>query len=359
MSGINYFEIEGDARDLGLAHGKVAGELIASALNGWDEGLRTLTGLGRDEFIKRFLGAHNYRPGIAKYTPYLLDEVDAIAEGAEQDPDAIFAWQMVDEWLDYAIETFAVAKCSAFGGYDQGKGLPPLIGKTQDLPHCYLGHTALVRTKTRDGEFLNSGVVGIVGQDGLNDRGVGVCCNHVGHLQRDPSGVPVAFLLRDVLQRAVSVDDAVSIIDSMPSASGMNYVIGDKSQVVDIEVSAHDVVHYNPNPAMKRVWHTNHPLVNEHYADEIELWNNMPDTEAGNTNARFASLEKSLSDDSTPLDLDLAKKTLSSREGPVSSLPDDDFPTVNAMIIEFYDEPVLHFCVGAPSENPFREFTFE
>ena len=358
MDNVNYFEIEGDAHDLGLAHGRAAGDLIASALKGWDQGLRELTGLSREEFVKRFLGAHDYRSGIEKHTPELLVEVAAIAEGAQQDPETIFAWQMVDEWLDYAIEQFLVSKCSSLGGFGQGPGLPPLIGKTQDLPHLYLGHTALIRTRTREGEFFNSGIVGIVAQDGLNDRGVGVCCNHVGHLQRDASGVPVAFLLRAVLQQANDVEHAISIIQSMPSASGMNYVLGDKQKVVDIEVSAHDVVRYSSSESGKRVWHTNHPMANDHYVDEIDLWNSMPDSEAGNTNARFESLRKSLSDESVPLDFALAKRALSSRDGPVSSLPEDDFPTVNGLIIELYDEPILHFCTGAPLQGEFHRFTF-
>ncbi len=358
MHEINYYEIEGDARDLGLAHGKAAGDLIASALDGWDEGLRGLTGMGREPFVEKFLAAHDFRRGIEKHTPDLLVEVDAIAEGAEQDPQTIFAWQMVDEWLDYAVESSTVSKCSALGGYDEATGLPPLIGKTQDLPHLYLGHTALIKTKTRTGEFFNSGVVGLVAQDGLNDRGVGVCCNHIGHLQRDPAGVPVAFLLRAVLENAADVEHAISIVESMPSASGMNYVLGDKQKVVDIEVSAHDVVRYSSTQSGKRVWHTNHPLVNAHYSEEIELWSAMPDAEAGNTRARFASLENSLADESIPLGLELAKKTLSSRDGPVSSLPEDAFPTVNGMIIEFYDDPVLHFCVGAPVHGNFQQFSF-
>ena len=358
MTEINYLEIEGGPRERGLAHGRAFGDLIAGGLADWDAMIQENCGITRSEFIETFLAQTDYRATIEKQLPHLMEEVEAIAEGAEQDPTLIFAWQLIDEWIDFAVENYIAAKCSSLGGYDQGEGLPPIIGKTQDLPRLYLGRTALIRTKTENGEFFNSGIVGVIAQDGLNDRSVGVCCNHIGHLARDPAGVPVSFLLRTVLERASNVDDAIRIAGSMPSASGMNYVFGDRERVADVEVSAHDVVDCETAPSTKRYWHTNHPLVNENYVDEIDLWRGLPDDQVGNTAARLASLEKSLSDPSQPLDLDCAKKALSSREGPVSALPEDEFPTVNGLIVEFYDEPVLHFCTGAPVQGEWRQFRF-
>jgi hypothetical protein len=289
----------------------------------------------------------------------VLVEVDAIAEGAEQDPELVFVWQLVDEWLDFAIEHHPVAKCSSFGGHDQAHGLPPIIAKTQDLPSLYLGRTALIRTRTRTGEFLNSGIVGIVAQDGLNDRGVGVCCNHVGQLARSPSGVPAAVLLRQVLEHARSTEHAVELLTAAPSASGMNYVLGDRRGVVDIEVSAHDVAYFRPSAVAERVWHTNHPLANDRYVDTIDFWNGLSDAEAGNTRARFEVLERELSDPSRPLDLDLARHVLSCRDGPVSAHPEDGFPTVNGLVIEFDAEPALHFCAGPPDRGEFQRFGFD
>ena len=358
MSNINYLEIEGGPRELGLAHGRAFGDLISAGLADWDTMIQENCGVTRDKFIESFLAHINYRTAIEKHLPHLLEEVEAIAEGAEQDPTLIFAWQLIDEWIDFAVENYIAAKCSSLGGYDQGEGIPPIIGKTQDLPHLFLDRTALIRTKTREAEFFNSGVVGVIAQDGLNDKGVGVCCNHIGHLARDPAGIPVAFLLRAVLERASSVGDAIGIAGSMSSASGMNYVFGDRERVADVEVSAHDVVDCENAPSIKRYWHTNHPLANENYVDDIDLWRELPDNEAGNTAARLASLEKSLGDPSRPLDLDCAKQALSSREGPVSALPEDDYPTINGLIVEFYDEPVLHFCVGAPVQGEWHEFRF-
>ena len=359
MSKINYFEVEGDPEDIGLAHGRQFGDKIAEGLTEWDAMLREQAKIGRYGFVKSFLEQTNYKPRIQQFSPEALAEINAIAKGAEQDPELIFAWQLVDEWLDFAIENYLVAKCSALGAYDQGPDLPPIIGKTQDLPHLYIGKSVLIRTKTRFGEYLNSGVAGIICQDGLNDRGVGVCCNHVGHLERDPSGIPTAVLLHNMISKANSVDEAVEIAGSVPSASGMNYVIGDTSKVRDIEVSAHHVEEYDGRSELKRFWHTNHPLANTHYVEDIDLWHAMSDKEGGNTQARLDSLEKNLCRPDTPLDLGRAKAALSSRDGPVSSLPEDDFPTVNGLIIEHFDDPVLHFCAGAPSKGIWKEFRFD
>ena len=359
MSMVKYLEIEGDPCDIGLAHGRAFGDLIADGLESWASMLKEHAKVTREEFVRQLLEATDYRSAVETYSPAALVEIEAIAKGAEQDPELIFAWQLVDEWIDFAVENYLAAKCSSLGGYDADSDLPSIIGKTQDLPHMYLGKAVLIRTRTRNGEYYNSGVAGVLCQDGLNDRNLGVCCNHIGQLERDPKGLPVAFLLHLFLTRANCVASAVEIARAIPSASGMNYLLGDKSGVRDIEVSAHEVVDYRPDPRIERFWHTNHPLANSNYVDSIDVWDTMPDEKLGNTRARFESLENSVSNPEVRLDLDCVKRALSSREGPVSSLPDEDFPTINGLIIEHFDDPVLHFCEGAPSEGEFEAFRFD
>ena len=315
--------------------------------------------MGRDDFVEQLLSATDFKSAIGKYMPDALIELEATAEGAEQDAGLLFAWQLIDEWIGYAVEHYMPAHCSSFGAYDQGADLPNIIGKTQDLLPLYLDHVTLTRIKTRTGEVFDAGVAGVLFQDGLNDKGVGVCCNVVAQLRGDSKGLPTAFILRHVLRNATSAEEAARMFSDLPCATGMNYVCGDKNGVIDIEASSDQGVRHTPAPELKRVWHTNHPISSTDFGDKIELWNGLPDSELGNTHARLASLENTVCGHDGPFDLTAAKAALSSRDGPVSALPEDGFPTVNGLIIEFYEEPVLHFCEGAPSQGEWEEFRFD
>jgi hypothetical protein len=66
------------------------------------------------------------------------------------------------------------------------------------------------------------------------------------------------------------VGDAVRFIHEMQHASGENYTIGGPDRVVAYECSANKVCQFVPYEGATRVFHTNHPLVNNDY-DETHL----------------------------------------------------------------------------------------
>jgi hypothetical protein len=281
-----------------------------------------------------------------------------IAIGADVSEELVYAWQLVDEVIDFVVEHIYIEKCTTVGGYEQGDKLPPVLGKTQDLPKSYIGAGALIRTRyaASDTDILNSTIAGIVCQDGMN-KGLGLCLNHVGQLARSATGLPVTFVARLLLEQCFSIQQGVNLLTKITHASGMNYALIDKHSVKTFEVSANSIEEFLPAPELKRIWHTNHPLANDHYCRDIAMWRRLTDVESGNTHARFEFIEREAKRADIPMSSERVMELLSSREVPVSSLPEDPFPTICSTVIEFCETPTLFFAPGPPSEMAYIPFS--
>ena len=355
-----YYEFSGTSREIGLAHGRTLRPLIQKTVKQWQDFLAEQLKTPFEILLKGFIEKTNYLPAIKKFAPHLLEEMRGIAEGAEMDEKVIYAWQMVDEFIDYLIESIYVEKCSTLGAYDQAGGCAPIIGKTQDLMHCYIGSSVLLRIRNTEtgADVFCTTAAGIISQDGMG-QGVAMCLNHVGHLDRDLNGLPVTFLGRLILERAGNIDEAVALLNELPHASGMNYGLADRNASRSFEASASAVIEFAPLPDLKRHWHTNHPVANDNYCRHIDMWTKLPDVEAGNTQKRFDFLEREISKNDQPMVMSRVQELLSSREAPVSSHADDSFPTVYSVIMEMTEEPTLFFTPGPPSQHDYVTFTFQ
>lgn len=355
-----YLEVSGTARERGRAHGEALRPVIQRAVGQWQQEMGETAKLPFTELLAKFNAAHDYRGAIAQWAPHVYEEVQGVAEGANLSEELIYAWQLVDEFIDFLIEYVYIEKCTTVGGYEQGEGLAPVLGKTQDLPHCYIGSGALIRTRYPDSDIdiFNSTIAGIVCQDGMS-RHLGICLNHIGQLDRSATGLPVTFVARLLLERCTNINEAQTLLGQITHASGMNYGLIDKQTVRTFEVSATHVEEYLPAPELKRIWHTNHPLVNQNYCRDVALWNRLKDSEAGNTGARMAYLDREASVALKPLTVARAQELLSSREAPVSSHAEDSFPTINSVVMEFGEQPTLLFSPGPPSQKDYVAFTLE
>jgi isopenicillin-N N-acyltransferase like protein len=59
---------------------------------------------------------------------------------------------------------------------------------------------------------------GMIGLNGLNKRGVAICCNSLGQLMGRPDGLPVACIVREVLKQE-SEGDAAAFVQQIEHAS--------------------------------------------------------------------------------------------------------------------------------------------
>jgi hypothetical protein len=364
-------ELRGTSRERGRAHGEALREPIARHLALTKEWLAAESGADPDRLIADFLSETDFGPAIDRWTPGVRDEIAGIAEGSDQPRGDVFTLSCVDElwWYVYYRQHHPGATpeaCSSLGVVtDNGV----IIGQTMDLPSYTEGCQALLRI-IGEGEQPDAFAItlaGTVACYGVNRAGVGICCNTLMQLDHDRRGLPVACVVRGVLG-CRTFGEAARFVESVPHASGQNYLIGDPREIASFESGAGEVARYWPLAGRRRVYHTNHPLVNRAtglYARVNHLSEADVVGSSANSSARLAVLDRHLRDEARPVGLDDLREILSSREDgehPVCRLLSDPGNGYTAATL-FYelsaDPPVLHLAAGPLLASELRTFSFD
>lgn len=287
--GIDIVSMEGSAKSSGMRFGEVRRRQIEAYLSEWLDSLRR-AGLGEPEaYLSGMLRDTRFVDAIREHAPDLLEHVSGIASGCGQPFELVFAAQLMDEEWEYRRQFLgdmrSPEKCSSVAIV--GRGGPTWIGQNMDLGSFTDGHQLLMRGVKSDSEpgalIFSAGCM--IGLMGVNARGIALCVNSLPQLTAAREGVPVAFMIRKILQ-AHSMEEAVQTVKRLPHATGQHYLIADCDGSRSFEASATGVVEYHAlDPG--RVLHTNHPLTSidqrESSADDL-----------ANTVARLNSLSARL-----------------------------------------------------------------
>lgn len=362
--------LEGTPRQRGRQHGEEMREMIGRHLDLYRENIQLDTGLDAQVFLDRFYAATDFLPAIEKYTPDLLEEVRGIAEGAGRSFDEVLARQLSDEdpWFRQIVKfgRDVPENCSCLGTREAGRSL---IAQNMDSALYYDGFQMLLRVREPDSdvESLVFTVAGKLSLAGMNNHGVGICCNTVLQLDFNPRGLPEDFIVRKVLQQK-NLGEVLAFMRSIPHASGQNYLLGDPQSVTDLECSAHRVSELPIAPDNKRIFHTNHPIANDDTRSWDALWargeREAPEMLAQmkarqTTFNRFDALKRDMGVD-VPLDVHRAAEILSDHTAPVClhHLGKGNY-SLGCLIMELDAEnPRLNIAGGPPCSTPFRTYTF-
>jgi isopenicillin-N N-acyltransferase-like protein len=254
-------DVIGEPFERGRAHGAALQNEVRAHLAAW---LASLADAGVGDptaYIAGMLAATDFRTAIDQHTPDLWLEVQGIAAGAELSPDLLFGLQLLDEEWAYRTRRGRpdkLEKCSSLAIVSPAG--PTWVGQTMDLGGYTEGFAVLLATAAPDGRraTLVFSVAGMIGLMGVNAAGVGVCVNSLPQLPSAPEGLPVAFVLRRLLQ-AQTFAEACDLILRLPHATNQHYVIAGPGAVRSFEASCEGVTEYHP-PDPSRILHTNHPL---------------------------------------------------------------------------------------------------
>ncbi|KAA0960005.1 6-aminopenicillanic acid acyl-transferase [Microbacterium sp. ANT_H45B] len=246
-------ELSGDGRARGRTHGEEVRGLIATSMERWRDRIEQLTGLSADEHVARFLGASRLIDTVRTSSPDLYDEVLGIAEASGQPLDDMFAYNFMDE--EWRYSRIAAIGCSVVGIEREDL---VILGQNMDLPASMDGSQVLLHIREGDEpeQFIAS-AAGMIGVLGVNREGVACCVNTLAQLPSAREGMPVAFLIREVLRRRTRAD-AGAYLRSVRHASGQNYAIADRHGIDSYECSSAGIA-ARPIAAPTLV-HTNHPL---------------------------------------------------------------------------------------------------
>ena len=363
--------LQGSPRDRGFCYGQHQQQRITQTVNAWLSNLGSFAGIGdkkatlnTDSYIKQFLTGTQYLNAIRLWAPELLEEIKGIAEGSGQLLDHILALQLMDEeWL-YGLSQHLprpTSKCTAFGLQSSPESIS-YAGQNMDVPAWVEGKQLLLRIAATDEtpEALVFTMAGNIGLKGLNAAGIGITCNTLAQLKPATDGLPVAFIVRQVLSMA-TIDQAEKFLHAIKHASGQNYILSSANDIRCFECSAEAVVQLALEETSKTVFHTNHPLVSNSLGPQAPLCHSRQ----ANSEARLNSISARLV--SAPYSLEKIKSALAAQDDPdnpvsrVLAEKNQDASigyTAASSIYEFADKPRLHLAAGPPSEVAYQVFEF-
>jgi hypothetical protein len=348
-----------------LTHGKTLKDSIHAFVKGWKIDLAERYKMDADAFIKKFVQRTDYLSAMKKWTPALIDEIRGIATGAELAFETMFVLQLIDEYWARGSEVVG-EHCSALGISRRGNR-PSYLAQNMDLEGFRDGFQTLLHIKYPNSRLQSLVLThaGLIGLNGLNNHSLGICCNTLGQLANCADGLPVACIVRGVLEQSTE-EAALSFLRRVKHASGQNYIVGGPTAVHSLECSAGKVSAFVPKKWPDRVWHTNHPLVNDDYTPkQRKLMEKDPGTakEPENSAARLQSLERHLAVDAAKIDLELIRTTLLAKDPaahpvcrPYKSAKDNF--TFASTIMVLADKPALHVAAGPPDVHPYQICTF-
>ncbi len=243
----------------GHAHGALVADVIRDQLATW-AGQCAAQGRDLRSLISDLHGSAGFREAAEHWAPEVLAEVQGIAAGAGLDEASVFALACLDEAWWWGGQATG---CSVIGvpRPDDPADDRPLAAQTMDLD-AWMGGSQIALVHTgRDGapDLAMLSRAGMTGLCGANSHGLVVLVNALPELVLDDAGLPVAFVLRLLLECA-SAQEAANLLRELPHATGQAYTLLDRTGAcVGLECGPGSVVPYEALPSGVHV-HTNHAL---------------------------------------------------------------------------------------------------
>jgi len=347
--------LEGTPYERGRQHGDALKKDIRALVKLWKEDIEKTYKSEADVFIQKFLAATNFQRAINKWTPDLWEELKGISDGSGLDFDTMFAFQLVDEiWV--LGKDIQAEKCTTIGLKKTAKQ-PPVVAQNLDIPQFYHGFQTLLHVKdpSQDIETFLFTFPGFIAANGINSHSVAVVVNAVQQLENSKDGLPVAFVIRGILQRK-TYDEALRFLKAVKFGAPQNYMIGGAEDVGSFECSTTHLSQFIPFENAAFTYHTNHPLKNLHYtagfSEYLESRGVSPEDHE-HPCPRFKALQNIFKDNSVQVDVNVLKSIFSDRQTIVNNRG-----TFGCTIMKLGKDPELHISPGRPDEEPFQVFRF-
>ncbi|MBV8137281.1 MAG: peptidase C45, partial [Deltaproteobacteria bacterium] len=237
-----FLRLSGPPRAQGRQHGEALRKSISEVRQRWRESLTQRFGVHPDSFIESFLAQTRFVAAMRKWTPALLEEIEGIAEGSGRPLAETLAFQFMDEEWWFGARHCAKASaeanhCSIVASRGR-EGQAPILAQNMDLRAYLDGGQAVISTAINDGPRATvMTICGMVGLCGANQAGVGVAVNTLWQLPSAADGLPVACVMRGILEQP-NLAAAVQWICQPRHASGQHYLIGDPGGFASFEASA-------------------------------------------------------------------------------------------------------------------------
>jgi isopenicillin-N N-acyltransferase-like protein len=159
---------------------------------------------------------------------WAIEEIEAIATGAGVDPHDLLAVNARTEILAGA----GPSECSVVGAGG-------LLAQNWDWHPDLAAATVVWIVREADGRwFATLTEAGMLAKIGLNDAGLGVCLNLLRtSVDGGVTGTPIHILLRETLERARTVDQAVELLTAATVSASSAVTVAEPGDVASVELS--------------------------------------------------------------------------------------------------------------------------
>lgn len=237
-----FVHAQGSWGEIGEQVGTMFAPAIGRHVAAWVQHVTRETGAGRDEVREAAAG---FAEPIRQHAPFLWEELEGMARGSGVPIADLLILQARAEVLRARRQAPAprpLPECTTFAaGGRRTEGGRALFGQNVDLIPFVEAFGVIVRQYPKDAPaMLLYTTAGLLGHNGLNEAGVGVCANFIDDPSGWGDGLP-RYLLSRLALREESAARAVKALLEPPRAASRNVLVADDRGVfLDVEALRKD-----------------------------------------------------------------------------------------------------------------------
>lgn len=180
---------------------------------------------------------------VADHAPFLLDELEGIANATGIEPEAV-------KTVPLALDARAGCSLVAVSGDHTAEGTP-LFGRNHDFYPSFRDFATLYRTEPTDGlASIGCSCVYVGRSDGVNEAGLAIGFAGVPPHEFKP-GITWQLAIRAVLDTCRTVADAVTFLESIPHTTNVNFLVADATgEIALVEASPEQVRTTSPHNSL-------------------------------------------------------------------------------------------------------------
>lgn len=297
-----FYQFSGSHYEIGKQFGEACKDLIHKHLQSVFDHLQNNYGAS---IAKAKETALKYRPYVQKYVPFLDEEIQGIASGADLSLEEAYILQVRAE-LNYEFEH--MNECTSFVVHqDITKDRKTYIGENVDLPEFYSEVGVIIEIVPDDGiPCLMYTFAGQVSYTGINAKGLGVFGNYIA-CDGWQLGLPRYMYTRLALTTA-SVDEAYHRLNEVKRSSAQNLIFLDRhGEFVNLEILPSTIGKILPEKSY--FVHTNHFL-----CDRLKEEDRQHGSRLENSHTRLNKMTKLIEQHAGKIDVETLQEMLSNRE---------------------------------------------
>ena len=232
-----FVHTQGTWAEMGEQVGRMFRPLIERHVEAWLDHVHRETGAARDEALAT---AASFAPAIQEHASFLWEELHGMSRGSGVPMQKLLLLQARAEVMRHQKDrgTPPALECTTFavGGHRTAYGAV-LYGQNVDLVPFLEEYGVVVRQQPKGAPAaLVYTTAGLLGHNGLNEAGVGICANFINDPAGWGDGLP-RYLLSRLALREDSAERALAAALAPPRAASRNLLIADAAGVfLDAEV---------------------------------------------------------------------------------------------------------------------------